>query len=133
MLMYMLCQADFRRRQFVSIPNYKCSPDRSGVYLQCHAVYTAATLQPKQCTCSIGCSYTSDTLQTAVYTVTTLHVHWSYLDLQGWIHCIYTADCSVHFAYTVYTLHIHCSELVIKEWIHCIYTAGCSAHCAYTV
>ncbi len=52
-------------------------PDRSGVYLQCHAVYTAATLQHTQCTCRIGsvCAvYLQPTLQIhSNYTAYTLH------------------------------------------------------------
>ena len=52
------------------------------MYLQCHTVYTAATLQHTQCTCSIGCSYNADTLHTAVYTVPTLY---------GSIFAVYTA------------------------------------------
>ena len=58
-------------------------PDQSGVYLQCHAVYTAAALQHTQCTCSIGCTYTADTLPLAgsvcsllsVYTAATLKLY----------------------------------------------------------
>ncbi len=46
---------------------------RSGVYLQCHVMYTAGPLQHTWCTCSIDCSYTADTRQTAVYTVPTLY------------------------------------------------------------
>ncbi len=58
-------------------------PDRSGVYLQCHAVYTAGTLHMLQCTCSIGCSYTAHTLPAsgsvpAVYVQPTLQLHWNY-------------------------------------------------------
>ncbi len=79
-------------------------PDRSGVYLQCHAVYTADPLQLTQCTCSIGCSYTIETLQTAVYTVPTLYIH-----------CIYTV-----------AMHLHCQQVAV--YVQCI----CSLHCRYT-
>ncbi len=87
------------------------TPDRSGMYLQCHAVYTVGTLQPLQCTCSIGCSYTADTLHTAVYTVPTLHVHCSYSSI--FVHCTYTASkwqctCSIRAAYTAATLKLYC-------------------------
>ncbi len=105
-------------------------PDRSGVYLQCHAVYTAATLQPMQCTCSIGCSYTADTLQTAVYTVTTLHVHCSTLQ----VHCYYTAGTLQLAVYTANTLQ---NGLLQRHFVHCTYTASkwqctCSVRAAYT-
>ena len=35
-------------------------PDQIGVYMLCHAVYTAASLQHAQFTCSIGCPYIAD-------------------------------------------------------------------------
>ena len=95
------------------------------VYLQCHAVYTAATLQHMQCTCSIGCSYTSDTLQTAVYTVPTLYIHNTVDTLR--VHCI--RQC---------TLPIHCRVVSYGSiFVHCTYTASkwqctCSIHCSYT-
>ncbi len=98
-----------------TILNY---PDRSVVYLQCHAVYTAGTLQPMQCTCSIGCSYTADTLQTAVYTVPTLHVHCRYL------HCRMVSYGSI--LYTAHTLPSSGSvpALYVQPslQLHCLYT-----------
>ncbi len=51
-------------------------PDRSGVYLQCRAVYTAAHAVYLQCRL---CIHIANTLHTAVYTVYTLYIH-----------CIYT-------------------------------------------
>ncbi len=80
------------------------NPDRSGVYLQCTCSATQCTLQPMQCTCSIGCSYTADTLQTAVYTVP---AEWSLM----------AAFC---------TLHIHCQQVAV--YLQCT----CSLHCSYT-
>ena len=57
-------------------------PDRSGMCLQCHAVYTADALQHMQCTCSIGCSYTYTASKWqcmcsvyAVYLQPTLQIH----------------------------------------------------------
>ncbi len=103
-------------------------PERSGVYLQCHAVYTVGTLQPMQCTCSIGCSYTADTLQTEVYTAGTLLLHCKYT--VGTLHsAVNTANtlqngllCQ-HF----FTLHIHCQQVAV--YLQCT----CSLHCSYTV
>ncbi len=67
-------------------------PDRSGVYLQCRAVYTAGTLQHKQCTCSVG-KYTEDTLL----------LHFGYT-ASGSVHSKYTADWPLMAAY-LYTAH----------------------------
>ncbi len=84
-------------------------PDRSGVYLQCHAVSTAATLLPMQCTCSIGCSYTADTLQTAVYTVPTLtaFLYTAHtLPARGSVPAVYVQPTlQLHWNYTACTLH----------------------------
>ncbi len=57
----------------LSCTNIWYYPDRSGVYLQCHAVYTAATLQAMQCTCSIG-------QQVAVYLQCMCSLHCSYTE-----------------------------------------------------
>ena len=56
-------------------------PDRSGVYLQCHAVHTAGTLHPMQCTCSIGCSCTCSVR--AAQTAATLQLHCLYTPLRS--------------------------------------------------
>ena len=59
------------------------------VYPQCHAVYTVGTLQPMQCTCSMGCQH-----------FCTLHIHCQqvavYLQCMCSLHCSYTA-CTLHF------------------------------------
>ena len=47
-------------------------PDRGGVYLQCHAVYTAATLHPMQCVPAVY-----------VYTAATLELYCLYTPLRS--------------------------------------------------
>ncbi len=69
--------------RYNSVWNKSRSPDRSGVYLQCHAVYTEGTLQHMQCTCSIGglkhfCTLHLHCQQVAVYMQPTLQLHWNY-------------------------------------------------------
>ncbi len=81
------CQRDFTSKCFCEISisgPHMIYPDRSGVYLQCHAVCTAATLQPMQFTRSIGCSW------------------------QHFCTLQYTATCSVHAPYTAGTLKLYC-------------------------
>ncbi len=77
----------------IEISNWKYHPRPKwsvpAVYLQCHAVYTAGTLQPMQCNCSIGCSYT-------LYTAHTLSVSVSVPAVYVSLHCSYTA-CTLHF------------------------------------
>ncbi len=103
-------------------------PDRSGVYLQCRAVYTPGTLQHMQCTGSVVVPVGQNTtlLVPAVYVQSTLYVH-----------CLHTADCSVHGIYTVHTLYMHCSNFLDCRYtasallLHCRYTASGSVHCQY--
>ena len=87
------------------------NPDRCGVYLQCHAVYTAATLQHMQCTGSVGCSYTSD----CKYTADTLLLHCGYTagTLHSAVYTAYTLQNGLlwkHFC----TLHLHCQQVYTK-------------------
>ncbi len=87
-----------------------------------------------ECTCSamqctLHCSYTADTLQTAVSTVPTLHIHCSYLVFRD---CRCTASTlQVHCHYTVNTRRVHCNwqctlqnGLLWQHFVHCTYTAS---------
>ncbi len=70
-------------------------------------VYTAATLQHTQCTCSIGCPYTADTLQTAVYTgpTSTLPAGGSVCNVSHCESAVYLQPTlQIHWKYTAYTL-----------------------------
>ena len=97
------------------------------MFLQCHAVYTAATLQ------HTGCAYTADTLQIAVYTVSTLYIHCIYTAVTGiqeWIQLPEQwwtgSTLNIHCYYTVDTLHAHCHLLAVYlKPILCV-------HCSYT-
>ncbi len=54
-----------------------------------------------ECTCSIGCSYTADTLQTAVYTA------WSLMAAFLYTASKWQCTCSVRAAYTAATLKLY--------------------------
>ncbi len=93
-------------------------PDRSAVYKQCSGVYTACTLQAKQCSCSVHCPcsirYTADcsvdclyTLQCTEYTSATLHGYTA-CTLQS-MQCSCSLHCPVHAVYVQCTLQLPCS------------------------
>ena len=94
-------------------------------------MYTTATLQPMQCTCSIGCSYTADTLPG-------LQVHCKYTAGTLLLHCKHTAgtlQLAVYTANTLQncllwqhfcTLHIHWQQVAV--YLQCT----CSLHCSYS-
>ncbi len=52
-----LSQLEFGNHDWSWYINHQKSPDRSGVYLQCHEMYMyiGAQLQHTRCTCSMGC------------------------------------------------------------------------------
>ena len=79
-------------------------PDRSGVYLQCSAVYTANTLQFEQCSWSVHCPCSIR----------------------------YTAGCRVHCLYTPLTF-VHCREYTARtvQFMQCSCSVHCTVYAAY--
>ncbi len=90
---------------FLSMPRSKWSVP--AVYLQCHAVYTAGTLQPMQCTCSMAA-------------FCTLHIHWQQVEV--YLQC----TCSLHCSYTACTLHFGLGgRMKVLQ-----YSTGCAGECS---
>ena len=70
------CNATYNATRFSVFIRNSSIPDRSAVYMQCGAVYTACLLNAKQCSCRVDCQYciyTEACRYTAVWSGTSKH------------------------------------------------------------